>query len=122
MIFRVKHGATTLDFGSSQSANQFLDNYPPHIREKTVLKEINSQEIKDSIQILTAQLQRASRTDADGNPIITSHAEWLLSRIEMYEKALPSVEQFEKNLRDREHARINSGYNPVVNEVWSPDQ
>jgi hypothetical protein len=121
-IFRVKHGPTNLDFGSQQSANQFLDNYPPHVRDQVVLKEADSQDIKQSIEEYTRLLRQATRFDSDGNPIQTSHTEWLLSRLDMYEKALPTAEQFEANLRAKEAARVNSGYNPVVQEVWRPDR
>jgi hypothetical protein len=120
MIFRVIHGSVTLDFGAQQSANQLLDNYPPHIREQVTFKEITAAEIQQSVDKLTADLRRHTRFDNEGNAIQTTYTEWVLSRLEMYEKALPSVQQYEANLKAKEESRINSGMNPVVNEVWSP--
>jgi hypothetical protein len=102
-----------------------LDNYPPHIRERTLLKEITAAEIQQTRAKLVADLQRVTRRDDDGNPISTSHTEWLLSRIEMYDKALPAVQAYEAQLAEKEANRIAStqwdgGHSPVVNEVWKP--
>lgn len=125
MIWRIRQGSTILDFGSQQASLQFLDNYPPHIREKVTFREITAAEIVETKEKLTTDLRKATRFDADNVPIQTSHTEWLLSRIEMYDKALPAVEAYEASIKAKEVSRIEStqwqgGPSPVVNEVWKP--
>lgn len=122
MIYRVKHGATVLDFGSMPAVHQFLDNYPPHIREQVLVKDISSVEINQSIEKLTTDLRRATRYDPKGEPISSTHTEWLLSRIEFYQQTLETVQRAEAELAAKEASRISQvwqgGSQPAVNEVW----
>lgn len=124
-IWRIKQGPTTLDFGSQQAALQFLDNYPPHIRERVSFKETTADELKTTREDLTVQLRKAQRFDNDGVPIETPHTQWILSRIEMYDKAIPVIEAYETQLKAKEESKIaatrwDGGRPPVVNEVWRP--
>ena len=125
-IWRVKQGSTTLDFGSKQAALQFLDCYPPHIRDRVSFKETSADELIKSREDLTHQLRTAQRFDNEGVPIETPHTQWLLSRIEMYDKAIPVVQAYEAQLKAKEEARIAASIHwkgdppPVVNEVWRP--
>jgi hypothetical protein len=124
-VFRIKQGSTTLDFGSKQAALQFLDNYPPHIREKVIFKETTAAELETTREELTTKLRQSQRFDNDGVPIETPYTQWLLSRIDMYDKALPVVQAYEAQLKAKEESRIahsvwEGGPSPVVNEVWRP--
>lgn len=112
MIYRVKGHGTILDFGAKQAAFQMLDNYPPHVRESVSVNEITSAEIEESI----AELSRKLVSCREG----TTHYEWLMSRVEFYQDALPIVQQSEAAIR----ARVESlpkwdGESKVeVNEVY----
>ncbi len=92
MIYRLKHGKTCLDFASAQSAYQLVDNYPPHLRQDAAVQEITSEEIIEKLTQLGAEIQKHLPVeDSSGS----QHYQWLLSRIEWYQAALPTVEQSE---------------------------
>lgn len=117
MIWRVSTTGTTLDFGSQQAVLQFLDNYPPNIREQVTYKEISSEEIRTKIEDLKSQISRQRRDPSTREIIPSTHLEWLLSRLEFYDKALPIVELAERAVEERATARVGR-YNSEVNEVF----
>lgn len=97
MIYRLRHKKTTLDFGSSQAAVQFIDNYPPHVRQDAEISEITSAEIHDKLNELAAKINQANQTKAeDGGG--STYYQWLLSRLEFYTEALPAAEQLEQQV------------------------
>lgn len=117
MIWRVRTKSTVLDFGSQQAAVQFLDNYSPAIREKVVYKEISAAEIEAKLAEIKSEASRHRRDDA-GEMILSVHLEWLLSRLEFYETALPFVQQREREIQEKERSRVGR-FNSEVNEVYS---
>lgn len=116
MIWRVRTKGTILDFGSTQAALQFLDNYPPHIRDQVVYKEISSAEITSKVVDIKSEISR-QRRDNTGEVVATMHLEWLLSRLEFYENALPFVIQQEQAVAEKEQSRIGK-YSSNIDEVW----
>ena len=116
MIWRVRSGKTVLDFGSQQAAVQLLDNYPPHVREKVVYKEITVAEIEEKLAELRSDISRNRRDDA-GDIVTTVQLEWLLSRLDFYEKALPFVQAKEREIEEIAQSRIGR-YSSEVNEIW----
>lgn len=94
MIYRLKHKNTTLDFGSPQAAYQFLDNYPPHVREAATVGEITSAEIQDELSNLSTQMSRSASKSSQ-------HYQWLESRVEFYSQALGPIEQYERAIANK---------------------
>ena len=76
-----------LYFGSLQAANQFLDNYPPHLREHLTPQETSAIQCQTALTQIQSELSRCREG--------TQHFEWLLSRYEMFEKELPTAQSRE---------------------------
>lgn len=98
MIYRIR-GIKTLDFGSKQAALQLLDNYPPLMRESIHFQDMSASELKTMIAELSIEIQKYLPRDPESMGSI--HYQWLLSRLEFYQAALPEAETVEAAIANK---------------------